>query len=226
MRTSKEIVEEIKKVDQKITESSIRVKKFRKIAAYSDDVHQKIAYKCADEEEENIIALRLQKEFLRDNARWTMFIEYVPTILDIMNKYVGQQYSNKIRKQISQEVYKETGLECQLNEGFHLVCSKEMTYGKGFSIICDIRRLAHKEFLKNGAIQHIDFDDVFLCDDIEYIGDIEERSYYVLEIYKKAQKMQQELFGLCEDLNVLLPESVNPISGFESLDVPILRRMC
>ena len=226
MGTFKEITEEIKKVDQKITESSIRVKKFRKIAACSDDVHQKIAYKCADEEEDNIIALRLQKEFLRDNVRWTMFKEDVPTILGIMNKYVGQRYSNKIRKQISQEVYKETGLNCHLNEGFHLVCSKEMSHGNGFSIICDFFRFARKEFLENSVIQHIDFNDVFLCDDIEYVGDVEERSYYVLEIYKKAQKMQQELFGLCADLNVLLPESVNPISGFESLNVPILRRMC
>ncbi len=208
------IVERIKDIDIE-TECKIheRNKYINSYKNLDDAMKMTEAYSRVESDinecERSIRALKLEKMILQNNACIALFDEVMPTVLEVLKRYIGKHYGDKTKQKIYDEDKQKTGCSISISSKYsdssYNICFAD------YSVTCSTKCSGHtkKHILIGNKIQAVDFSDLEICyNSGEYIDDISSRIKTILAKYREAFEAKEELKKICREYNGLIVDSM------------------
>ena len=205
MRTYKEIIEEIKNVSLEL--SGVDKEETRLVDRWANipDLKEKCQAKKAAESEmmavsEKKVDLKLTRMILESNARFALFSEVVPVVLEVFMKYKGKSFGPKTKEKIYKEIKERTECYCYIDQSYAQRMYITSTLNRSLDIFCYLKN----NILVDNKIQECSMEEIALYDNKEYVRDIPERISELKKLHKEVVEKQEELIKYCNKYNELV----------------------
>ena len=204
----KSVKEEIDKIN-----SYWRGLTFKEIKELRDEGKSKMAETAELEARKRDLNLTLN--FLKNNAKISLFNEVMPVVLEVFGKYAGKSYGPKIQEKIRNEIKERINCSVWIDNGFHVIALNENGYNVNWSDFTCNSKLENgerKSILIDNKIQKLKISDLELWYINEnYIEDIPATIEKIKELKREAAKKQEELRGICDKFNELTVDGIERI---------------
>lgn len=204
MKTYKEIIEEIKNVSLELQATDKEETRLVNRWADIPDLKEKYRVKKAAESEmmavsEKKVDLKITKMILESNARFALFSEVVPVVLEVFMKYKGKSFGPKTKKKIYEEIQEKTECYCYIDQSYSQRLYITSTLNRSLNISC----YPKKNILVDNKIQECSMDEIALYDNKGYVEDIPERVAELEKLHEEVVEKQEELIKYCNKYNEL-----------------------
>lgn len=204
MKTYKEIIEEIKNVGLEL--SAADKEETRLVNRWADipDLREKYHTKKAAEAEmfalsEKKVDLKLTRMILESNARFALFSEVVPVVLEVFMKYKGKSFGPKTKEKIYKEIKERTECYCYIDQSYaQRMCITSML-NRSLVVSC----YPKNNILVDNKIRECSMEEIALYDNRGYVEDIPERISELKKLHKEVVEKQEELIKYCDKYNEL-----------------------
>lgn len=204
MKTYKEIIEEIKNVGLEL--SAADKEETRLVNRWVDipDLKEKYQTKKAAESEmmavsEKKVDLKLTRMILESNARFALFSEVVPVVLEVFMKYKGKSFGPKTKEKIYKEIKERTECYYYIDQSYAQRIYITSMLNRSIVVSC----YPKNNILVDNKIRECSMEEIALYDNRGYVEDIPERISELKKLHKEVVEKQEELIKYCDKYNEL-----------------------
>ena len=204
MKTYKEIIEEIKNVGLEL--SAADKEETRLVNRWADipDLKEKYQTKKAAESEiiavsEKKVDLKLTRMILESNARFALFSEVVPVVLEVFMKYKGKSFGPKTKEKIYKEIKERTECYYYIDQSYAQRIYITSMLNRSIVVSC----YPKNNILVDNKIRECSMEEIALYDNRGYVEDIPERISELKKLHKEVVEKQEELIKYCDKYNEL-----------------------
>lgn len=204
MKTYKEIIEEIKNVGLELQATDKEETRLVNRWADIPDLKEKYRVKKAAESEmlavsEKKVDLKITKMILESNARFALFSEVMPVVLEVLMKYKGKSFGPKTKEKIYKEIKERTECYCYIDQSYaQRICITSML-NRSLVVSC----YPKNNILVDNKIRECSMEEIALYDNRGYVEDIPERISELKKLHKEVVEKQEELIKYCDKYNEL-----------------------
>ena len=158
--------------------------------------------------------LELTLLFQKNNAKITAFVEFLPVVLEVWNKYANKPYGEKTKQKIYTEIKERCNCSFYVHNGFNITPLAEQNRNTDYGFTCGTKyeNGSNKPLLIDNKIQALDFEDfeLYYIND-NYIADIPAIIEQMQKLETKAIEKQEELKEICTQFNFLAVDGIEKI---------------
>lgn len=156
---------------------------------------------------------RIKKILHNNNIKYSLFIDTIDTICEIINKYKGKKLGEKTKEKIQEEIQEKFNNEifCYLSNSeyyprntIHITTRDDTKKYNGITKIEITPKLIENNFInKNNEIQEIEKDFFIEHTARIYTNNIERTTQQIIQKHEKAKQLQNEINKISIEIHEL-----------------------